>query len=677
MSNFKVEEIDGGKKITQGNMTDAQYNKTKKDLKKSKDMSLEDSVKFAKEKLKEEENAKKEFLKLQSMFAKGASSMKESYSTEEIKNFMNRYKMLKDLYSFKEGGLTKQMKMFDEGGLEQDGGSVDPISGNDVPIGSSKEEVRDDIPAQLSEGEFVFPADVVRYLGLDFLMKLRQKAKAGLQRMEDMGQMGNSEEATLPDDMPFTLDDLDVEEDGRVNFAEGGVADEEAGVFGKPKDTGDNEDSDEASFDDLIGGGSFGKYDELRKFIGPNGEIRYIPYKGEEPLPPYKNIVEGLMEKGYTYTPPGEEEEKPPEEQPVGTTQPVETEDKERDRQTAKEDKETRERTLDTAVQQAIEAGMKSEKDIIDWIKGGNVTAGKFKIPGFVYNNLPIPGEEFGPITNAINRNPNVQQDFNIDVQTPISKPNTNDTNAGLTGEGTVPAEVTIERLTDGDAINIDNTKDAFAFEDRKGKQKQLDIRGSIQTRKGKKEEALTQQELADSKKLNENLQGLYGESQEEITNLNKLVEDKNKEIENKNSQIANKDAQIANKDAQINKSQQQIQEQNTRISQLSSKTGSAAPNVIKDDRGTTFKGGKLTTDNEGKIVKVNDRPVVVQDNRDDEKDQNRPSSGSGTVMQSDNDSLGGSYESSGNWWNAGGLASRKPKKKKRVMKRGGLASKK
>jgi len=66
-----------------------------------------------------------------------------------------------------------------------------------------------------------------------------------------------------------------------------------------------------------------------------------------------------------------------------------------------------------------------------------------------------------------------------------------------------------------------------------------------------------------------------------------------------------------------------------------------------------------------------------VQDNRDDEKDQNRPSSGSGTVMQSDNDSLGGSYESSGNWWNAGGLASRKPKKKKRVMKRGGLASKK
>ena len=37
--------------------------------------------------------------------------------------------------------------MFDEGGLEQDGGTVDPVSGNDVPVGSTQEEVRDDIPA--------------------------------------------------------------------------------------------------------------------------------------------------------------------------------------------------------------------------------------------------------------------------------------------------------------------------------------------------------------------------------------------------------------------------------------------------------------------------------------------------------------------------------------------------
>ena len=89
--------------------------------------------------------------------------------------------------------INKQMKLFQDGGLEQDGGTVDPVSGNEVPIGSAKEEVRDDISAKLSEGEFVFPADVVRYYGLESLMKMRQEAKAGLKRMEDMGQMGNSD----------------------------------------------------------------------------------------------------------------------------------------------------------------------------------------------------------------------------------------------------------------------------------------------------------------------------------------------------------------------------------------------------------------------------------------------------------------------------------------------------
>ena len=124
----------------------------------------------------------------------------------------------------KGGSMAKQMEMFEEGGLKDEGGSVDPVSGNDVPIGTTKEEVRDDIPAQLSEGEFVFPADVVRFIGLEKLMMMRQEAKAGLKRMEDMGQMGNADEATLPDDIPFTMDDLDIEEeDTQSNFNQGGV----------------------------------------------------------------------------------------------------------------------------------------------------------------------------------------------------------------------------------------------------------------------------------------------------------------------------------------------------------------------------------------------------------------------------------------------------------------------
>ena len=109
--------------------------------------------------------------------------------------------------------MKQQMEMFEDGGLRDEGGMVDEESGNDVPTGSTREEVRDDIPAQLSEGEFVLPADVVRFHGLAKIMALRDEAKAGLAKMEDMGQMGNSEEATLSDETPFSLEDLDMEDD--------------------------------------------------------------------------------------------------------------------------------------------------------------------------------------------------------------------------------------------------------------------------------------------------------------------------------------------------------------------------------------------------------------------------------------------------------------------------------
>ena len=86
--------------------------------------------------------------------------------------------------------LEEQMELFNKGGLKDEGGEIDPESGNDVPIGSTKKEVRDDIPAMLSEGEFVFPADVVRFIGLEKLMELRQSAKMGLKKMEAMGADG-------------------------------------------------------------------------------------------------------------------------------------------------------------------------------------------------------------------------------------------------------------------------------------------------------------------------------------------------------------------------------------------------------------------------------------------------------------------------------------------------------
>ena len=88
-------------------------------------------------------------------------------------------------------GKAEQMSfLFEEGGIADDGMDRDPVSGNEVPSGSMAEEVRDDIPAQLSEGEYVVPADVVRYYGVRFFEELRSEAKEGLGDMESEGRIG-------------------------------------------------------------------------------------------------------------------------------------------------------------------------------------------------------------------------------------------------------------------------------------------------------------------------------------------------------------------------------------------------------------------------------------------------------------------------------------------------------
>ena len=92
------------------------------------------------------------------------------------------------------GGMSpnRQMEMafMQQGGLKDDGMKVDPVSGNEIPPGSMAKEVRDDIPAQLSEGEYVVPADVVQYYGVKHFEDLRNKAKGGLNQMEADGRIG-------------------------------------------------------------------------------------------------------------------------------------------------------------------------------------------------------------------------------------------------------------------------------------------------------------------------------------------------------------------------------------------------------------------------------------------------------------------------------------------------------
>jgi len=86
---------------------------------------------------------------------------------------------------------------------------VDPVSGNDIPSGSMAEEVRDDIPAQLSDGEYVVPADVVRYYGVKFFEDLRERAKIGLQDMEMNGRIGGE---PVPAGGPMNTQELSPQE---------------------------------------------------------------------------------------------------------------------------------------------------------------------------------------------------------------------------------------------------------------------------------------------------------------------------------------------------------------------------------------------------------------------------------------------------------------------------------
>jgi hypothetical protein len=105
---------------------------------------------------------------------------------------------------FAEGGVVsmeEQMSLFDMGGLTDDGAMRDPVSGNEVPPGSMASEVRDDVPAMLSEGEYIVPADVVRYYGVKFFEDLRGQAKSGMMDMEQNGRIGGEPVGAPQDDL--------------------------------------------------------------------------------------------------------------------------------------------------------------------------------------------------------------------------------------------------------------------------------------------------------------------------------------------------------------------------------------------------------------------------------------------------------------------------------------------
>ena len=129
---------------------------------------------------------------------------------------------------YSEGGMALEEQMaMNFGDVPDNTIGQDPVSGNDIPLGSTAENVRDDIPTMLSEGEIVVPADVVNFHGVKLFEDLRTEAKLGYAQMANDGRIGGEPMDDTPDmdmDISLTLEDLETSDDMEpVQMRRGGM----------------------------------------------------------------------------------------------------------------------------------------------------------------------------------------------------------------------------------------------------------------------------------------------------------------------------------------------------------------------------------------------------------------------------------------------------------------------
>ena len=178
-------------------------------------------------------------------------------------------------------------------GFKDGGMKVEPTSGNDVPPGALPKEVADDVDAKLSEGEFVLPADVVRYIGLEKLMKLRDKAKEGLKRMEEIGQVGNADEVPNPE-AAFSEAGIDMEDEDDDGRFESDIDE----ILGELEPDDDVKEQTEMAFADggvvpttFKGGSDLTKATknpavDVRYFTHPDGRTIFVTFVNGKPMMP-------------------------------------------------------------------------------------------------------------------------------------------------------------------------------------------------------------------------------------------------------------------------------------------------------------------------------------------------------------------------------------------------------
>lgn len=99
----------------------------------------------------------------------------------------------------------------------------DEVSGNPIPPGSSADNVRDDIEIMISEGEYVLPADVVKWHGLKHIMDMEAEAKMGLMGMYDMGLIQYVDEDYEEESSGEDIEDAEVSDEDYTEQEEGEV----------------------------------------------------------------------------------------------------------------------------------------------------------------------------------------------------------------------------------------------------------------------------------------------------------------------------------------------------------------------------------------------------------------------------------------------------------------------
>jgi hypothetical protein len=99
--------------------------------------------------------------------------------------------------------------------MEEGIAGYDEVSGNPIPIGSTANNVRDDIEAMISEGEYILPAHVVSWHGLKHIQEMQAEAEMGLMSMEMDGLIQHVEQSEAEEvedeEIDVPEEDVDVE----------------------------------------------------------------------------------------------------------------------------------------------------------------------------------------------------------------------------------------------------------------------------------------------------------------------------------------------------------------------------------------------------------------------------------------------------------------------------------